>query len=185
MLSKNLKKQCYVWFQYANLASWHQMMISSETTRLFRYPIGMLGTILERQKVMLLVFESHRNTLFNLGNTLSTSVDLRVDQNAWKYGYCGDISPRVVLDDEFLWSIFFRNSKKWTISFLTHYQPCSYDVYIFFYTLRHMCSKILKIRRFVSFLYNNLTSCLIYIRNICIFRYRYSKFFEVVNFFVN
>ena len=78
------------------------MLILSETTRLFRHPIGMLGTILERQKVMLLVFESHRNTPFNLGNTLSTSVDLRVDQNAWKYGYYGHISPRVVLDDEFL-----------------------------------------------------------------------------------
>ena len=64
----------------------------------------MLGTILERQKVMLLVFESHRNTPFNLGNTLSTSVDLRVDQNAWKYVYYGHISPRVILDDEFLWS---------------------------------------------------------------------------------
>ena len=57
---------------------------------------------LERQKVILLVFESHRNTPFNLGNTLSTSVDLRVDQNAWKYGYYGHISLRVVLDDEFL-----------------------------------------------------------------------------------
>ena len=54
------------------------MLILSETTRLFRYPIGMLGTILERQKVMLLVFESHRNTPLNLGNTLSTSVDLSV-----------------------------------------------------------------------------------------------------------
>ena len=29
----------------------------SETTRLFRHPIGMLGTILEHQKVMPLVFE--------------------------------------------------------------------------------------------------------------------------------
>ena len=78
------------------------MLILSETTRLFRYPIGMLGAILEGQNVLLLVFESHRNTPFNLGNTLSTSVDLKVDQNAWKYGYYGHISPRVVLDDEFL-----------------------------------------------------------------------------------
>ena len=46
---------------YANLASWHQISILSETTRLFRHLIGMLGTILERQKVMLSVFESHRN----------------------------------------------------------------------------------------------------------------------------
>ena len=158
-----LKKQCYVWFQYANLASWHQISILSETTRLFRHPIGMLGTILERQKVMLLVFESHRNTPFNLGNTLSTTIDLRVGQNVWKYGYYGHISPRVVLDDEFLWSIFFRNSKKWTMSFLTHYQPCSYDVKIFFYTLRHMCSKILKKLRPLIFTYTNLTSCLRYI----------------------
>ena len=79
MLSKMLKKQCYVWFQYANLASWYQISILSETTKLFRHPIGMLGTILERQKVMLLVFESHRNTPFNLGNILSASVDFSVD----------------------------------------------------------------------------------------------------------
>ena len=62
----------------------------------------MFDTVLEHPKVILLVFESHRNIPCNLGNTLSTSVDLRVDQNAWKYGYYGHISPRVVLDDEFL-----------------------------------------------------------------------------------
>ena len=62
----------------------------------------MFDTVLEHQKVILLAFESHRNFLLSIGNTLSTSVDFRVDQNAWKYGYYGHISPRVVLDDEFL-----------------------------------------------------------------------------------
>ena len=39
----------------------------------------MFDTVLERPKVILLVFESHRNIPVMLGNTWPTSVDLIVD----------------------------------------------------------------------------------------------------------
>ena len=41
--------------------------------------LGMFDTVLERPKVILLVFESHRNIPVMLGNIWSTSVDLIVD----------------------------------------------------------------------------------------------------------
>ena len=41
----------------------------------------MFDTVLERPKVILLVFESHRNIPVMLGNIWSTSVDLIVDKN--------------------------------------------------------------------------------------------------------
>ena len=55
-----------------------KMLISSEA---MWHPMRMFDTVLERPKVILLVFESHRNTLVILGNTWSTSVDLIVHQN--------------------------------------------------------------------------------------------------------
>ena len=116
---------CHVWFVYTNLASSHQILISSEA---MRHPVRMFDTVLEHQKVILSVFESHRNIPVSLGNTWSTSVDPSVDQNMWKYEYYAYIWVRVVLKYEFLWQIFFRNSKIWIISFQTHYQPCCYDV---------------------------------------------------------
>ena len=47
--------------------------------------IRMLDTVLEYPKVILLVFESHRNIPVMLGNIWSTSVDLIVDSNQYKY----------------------------------------------------------------------------------------------------
>ena len=123
MPSKVLRKQCRVWLSYTNLASLHKMLISSEA---MRHPIRILDTFLEHQKAILSIFESRRNIRVNLGNTWSISVDSSVDQNLWKDGYYAHIWARVVLKYEFLWPIFFRNSKIWIISFQTHYQPCSY-----------------------------------------------------------
>ena len=51
------------------------------------HPTRMFDTVLEHQKVILLVFESHRNTPVTLGNTLPTYVDLSVDQNVQKFVY--------------------------------------------------------------------------------------------------
>ena len=160
MPSKVLKKLCRVWFLYTNLASFHKMLISSEA---MRHPIRMLDMVLEHLKVILLVFESRRNIRVSLGNTWSTSVDPIVDQKVWKYEYYAHIWARVVLKYEFLWPIFFRNSKIWIISFQTHYQPCFYDIYLCFYTLRHIRSQILKKREFLANPGLNLASCLIYI----------------------
>ena len=103
----------------------HKMLISSEA---MRHPIKMLDTVLERLKVILLVFESCRNIRASLGNTWSISVDSSVDHNVWKYEYYAHIWACVVLKYEFLWPIFFRNWKIWIVNFQTHYQPCSYDV---------------------------------------------------------
>ena len=44
-----------------------------------RYPMRMFDAVLERPKVLLLVFESRRNILVMLGNIWSTFVDLIVD----------------------------------------------------------------------------------------------------------
>ena len=41
--------------------------------------MSMFDTVLKRPKVILLVFESHRNIPVMLGNTWATSVDLSVD----------------------------------------------------------------------------------------------------------
>ena len=54
---------------------------------LMGHRMRMYDTGLERPKVILLVFESHRNTPVTLGNTLSTYVDLSVDQNVQKFVY--------------------------------------------------------------------------------------------------
>ena len=53
-----------------------KMLTLSETTR---HRMRMFDTVLERPKVILLVFESHRNIPVMLGNIWSTSVDLIVD----------------------------------------------------------------------------------------------------------
>ena len=113
----NFVYDCY---NYANLASFHKMLISSQA---MMYRIRMFNTVLEHLKVILLVFQNSRNIRVSLGNTWSISVVLSVDRNVWKYEYYADIWARVVLNYEFLWPIFFRNSKEWIISFLTHYQP--------------------------------------------------------------
>ena len=55
-----------------------KMLISSEA---MGHRMRMFDTVLERPKVILLVFESHRNTPVMLGNTWPTSVDPSVDQN--------------------------------------------------------------------------------------------------------
>ena len=68
-------------------------------------------TVLEHQKVILLFFESHTNIAVVLGNTWSTSDDFNVGENVWKYEYQAQTQLRVVLKDEFLCSLFFRNSK--------------------------------------------------------------------------
>ena len=38
----------------------------------------------------------------------------------------------------------FWGVKVWIIGFQTHYQPCFYDIYLSFYTLKHMRSQTLK-----------------------------------------
>ena len=45
------------------------------------HPIRTIDTVLEHLKVILSVFESHRDIPVSLGNTWSTSVDPNVDQN--------------------------------------------------------------------------------------------------------
>ena len=60
------------------------MLISSEV---MGYLMRKFDTVLEFPKVILLVFESHRNIPVMLGNIWSTSVDLIVDQNQMKYEY--------------------------------------------------------------------------------------------------
>ena len=66
---------------YAIFFGWPQRM------EWMSHPTRMFDTVLEHQKVILLVFESHRNTPVTLGNTLSTYVDLSVDQNVQKFVY--------------------------------------------------------------------------------------------------
>ena len=68
-------------------------------------------TVLEHQKVILLFFESQTSIAVVLGNTWSTSDDFSVGENEWKYEYYAQTQLRVALKDEFLCSIFFRNSK--------------------------------------------------------------------------
>ena len=53
-----------------------KVLISKEA---IRHRMRMFDTVLERPKVILLVFESHRNIPVMLGNTWPTSVDLIVD----------------------------------------------------------------------------------------------------------
>ena len=77
--SAQTEKQYRVWFLYINLASFHKMLISSQA---MMYPTRMIDTVLEHLKVIILVFESHRDIPVSLGNTWSTFVDLNVDQNA-------------------------------------------------------------------------------------------------------
>ena len=69
MPSKVLKKQCCVWLLYANLTSFHKMLISSEA---MRHPIRMFDAVLERPKVINLVPKSHRNILVIIDNTWPT-----------------------------------------------------------------------------------------------------------------
>ena len=85
-----------------------KVLISSEA---MRHCIRMFDTILERPKVIIWVFESPRNIPVSLGNIWSTFIDPSADQNVWKYEYYAHIWARVVLKYEFLWPIFFRNSK--------------------------------------------------------------------------
>ena len=54
----------------------HKLLISSET---MRHHMRMFDTVLERSKVILLVFESKSNIPVTLGNTWATFVDLIVD----------------------------------------------------------------------------------------------------------
>ena len=54
------------------------MLISSEA---IWHPVTVLDTVLEHQKVILLVSESHRNIPVSLGNIWSTFIDPSVDQN--------------------------------------------------------------------------------------------------------
>ena len=49
------------------------------STEAIRHCMRMFDTVLERPKVILLVFESHRDIPVMLGNTWPTSVDLIVD----------------------------------------------------------------------------------------------------------
>ena len=67
--------------QNLTLPLWNQVqtkkaLISSEA---MGHLMRMFDTVLERPKVILLVFESHRNILVMLGNTWSTSVGHIVD----------------------------------------------------------------------------------------------------------
>ena len=71
----NFVYDCY---NYANLASFHKMLISSEA---MRHPVTGLDTVLGHQKFILLVFESHWNIPVSLGNIWSTFIDPSVDQN--------------------------------------------------------------------------------------------------------
>ena len=59
-----------------NQTQTQKVLISSEAMGHF---MRMFDTVLERPKVILLVFESHRNIPVMLGNIWSTSVDLTVD----------------------------------------------------------------------------------------------------------
>ena len=49
------------------------------STEAIRHRMRMFDTVLERPKVILVLFESYRNILVMLGNTWSTPVDLIVD----------------------------------------------------------------------------------------------------------
>ena len=59
-----------------NQTQTQKVLISSEA---MGHLMRMFDTVLERLKVILLVFESHRNIPVMLGNIWSTSVDLTVD----------------------------------------------------------------------------------------------------------
>ena len=59
-----------------NQTQTRKALISSEA---MGHRMRMFDTVLERPKVILLVFESHRNIPVMLGNIWSTSVDLTVD----------------------------------------------------------------------------------------------------------
>ena len=59
-----------------------KVLISSEA---IEHHMRMFDTVLERPKVILLVFENHRHIHVMLGNTWEISVDLVVDKNQYKY----------------------------------------------------------------------------------------------------
>ena len=61
-----------------NQTQTQKVLISSEA---MGHRMRTLDTVLERPKVILLVFESHMNIPVMLGNIWSTSIDLIVDQN--------------------------------------------------------------------------------------------------------
>ena len=61
-----------------NQTQTQKVLLSSEA---MGHRMRVFDTVLERPKVILLVFESHRNTLVILCNTWSTSADLIVHQN--------------------------------------------------------------------------------------------------------
>ena len=67
-----------VWsHKFSTKSSKSQKVLTS--TEAIRHCMRMFDTVLERLKVILLVFESHRNIPVMLGNTWPTSVDLIVD----------------------------------------------------------------------------------------------------------
>ena len=65
--------------------------ISSEILTLLKHPMRILDTMLEHPRVLLIVLKSHSGIPCSLNNTLSTSVDLSVDQNVSKYEHYAHI----------------------------------------------------------------------------------------------
>ena len=62
----------------------HRLLISSKA---MRNHMRMFDRALKRPKAIVLVTESHRNTLVIMDNTWSTSVDLIEDKNVSKFEY--------------------------------------------------------------------------------------------------